>query len=170
PPLWTLNAMPTHPIPPAIPGNRAEYEAQYAKDPDRWYQYLSEAYAWMAAQEEGQTATDRKLIELQVQVEAQQEEILNLQNIIQTMQVEKSAAMMQKSWIEDRLDKKEKELEIAQGKACKAQEEARQAVAARLPTVATLTPVTSDPDAKARIAETMETPSPPATQSAASAQ
>ncbi|KAG7424436.1 hypothetical protein Forpi1262_v014465 [Fusarium oxysporum f. sp. raphani] len=121
--------MPAHPTPPAIPGNRAEYEAQYAKDPDRWYQYLSEAHAWMTAQEEGQTATDRKLIELQVQVEAQQEEILNLQNTLQTMQVKESAAMMQKSWIEERLDKKEKELEIAQAKAHKAQEEARQAVA-----------------------------------------
>ncbi|KAF6514007.1 hypothetical protein HZS61_006263 [Fusarium oxysporum f. sp. conglutinans] len=75
--------MPAHPTPPAIPGSRAEYEACYAEDPDKWYQYLSDAYAWMKEQESNQVAADRKLVELQVQVETQQEEILNLQNTLQ---------------------------------------------------------------------------------------
>ncbi|KAG7402626.1 hypothetical protein Forpi1262_v003668 [Fusarium oxysporum f. sp. raphani] len=120
--------MPAHPTPPAIPGSRAEYEACYAEDPDKWYQYLSDAYAWMKEQESNQVAADRKLVELQVQVETQQEEILNLQNTLQAVQIEKSAAMMQRSWVEDRLDKKEKELEAAR-------DEARQAIASRLPTL-----------------------------------
>ncbi|KAI8406690.1 hypothetical protein FOFC_12113 [Fusarium oxysporum] len=94
---WTPNAMPAHPTPPAIPGSRAEYEACYAEDPDKWYQYLSDAYAWMKEQESNQVAADRKLVELQVQVETQQEEILNLQNTLQAVQIEKSAAMMQRN-------------------------------------------------------------------------
>ncbi|KAF6520478.1 hypothetical protein HZS61_016895 [Fusarium oxysporum f. sp. conglutinans] len=160
---WTPNAMPAHPTPPAIPGSRAEYEACYAEDPDKWYQYLSDAYAWMKEQESNQVAADRKLVELQVQVETQQEEILNLQNTLQAVQIEKSAAMMQRSWVEDRLDKKEKELEAAR-------DEARQAIASRLPTVSALTPsATPDPLAKTQAAEIVGAAPPPTTRSTASA-
>ncbi|KAF6513618.1 hypothetical protein HZS61_007897 [Fusarium oxysporum f. sp. conglutinans] len=155
--------MPAHPTPPAIPGSRAEYEACYAEDPDKWYQYLSDAYAWMKEQESNQVAADRKLVELQVQVETQQEEILNLQNTLQAVQIEKSAAMMQRSWVEDRLDKKEKELEAAR-------DEARQAIASRLPTVSALTPsATPDPLAKTQAAEIVGAAPPPTTRSTASA-
>ncbi|KAG7002905.1 hypothetical protein FocnCong_v000908 [Fusarium oxysporum f. sp. conglutinans] len=155
--------MPAHPTPPTLPRDRAEFEAHYAKDPDKWYQYLSDAYAWMKEQESNQVAADRKLVELQVQVETQQEEILNLQNTLQAVQIEKSAAMMQRSWVEDRLDKKEKELEAAR-------DEARQAIASRLPTVSALTPsATPDPLAKTQAAEIVGAAPPPTTRSTASA-
>ncbi|KAG7424390.1 hypothetical protein Forpi1262_v014454 [Fusarium oxysporum f. sp. raphani] len=128
--------MPDHPIPPTLPANRAEFEAHYGKDPDSWIRYLSEAHAWMAEQEANQRITDRKLVELQVQVKTQQEEISTLQEDLQAARVERSAAMMQRSWVEERLDKKEKELETAR-------DEARQAINAKLPTVVVPTPTTT---------------------------
>ncbi|KAH7489890.1 hypothetical protein FOMA001_g3330 [Fusarium oxysporum f. sp. matthiolae] len=84
--------MPAHPIPPTLPRDRAEFEAHYAKDPDQWFQYLSDAYTWMEEQEANQTTVDRKLVELQVQVEA-------LQGELQLSQARGAEATSQKNWI-----------------------------------------------------------------------
>ncbi|KFA79706.1 hypothetical protein S40288_10335 [Stachybotrys chartarum IBT 40288] len=48
---------------PAEP-DRAEFEQQYAKEPNRWFSYLSDAYAWMKDQAANQADTDWKLIKL----------------------------------------------------------------------------------------------------------
>lgn len=149
--------MPGHPTPPTLPGDRAEFEAHYAKDPDQWFQYLSEAYAWMKEQESNQAVTDRKLVELQVQVE-------NLQEELQRCQTEATRAIVQVDYIEKRLDAKEKELEAARLDLYKAQ-------TAAFPTVASLTPTAiPDPVAKAPVAEAVGTPPTPITRSTASAQ
>ncbi|KAH7483617.1 hypothetical protein FOMA001_g6894 [Fusarium oxysporum f. sp. matthiolae] len=149
--------MPAHPTPPTLPRDRAEFEAHYAKDPDQWFQYLSDAYAWMKEQEPSQAAADRKLVELQVQVE-------NLQKELQLCQTETTRAIAQVDYIEKRLDAKEKELEAVRLDLYKAQ-------TAAFPTVASLTPTAiPDPVAKAPVAETMGTPPTPITRSTASAQ
>ncbi|KAH7478061.1 hypothetical protein FOMA001_g9035 [Fusarium oxysporum f. sp. matthiolae] len=135
--------MPAHPTPPTLPRDRAEFEAHYAKDPDQWFQYLSDAYAWMKEQEPSQAAADRKLVELQT---------------------ETTRAIAQVDYIEKRLDAKEKELEAVRLDLYKAQ-------TAAFPTVASLTPTAiPDPVAKAPVAETMGTPPTPITRSTASAQ
>ncbi|KAG7418653.1 hypothetical protein Forpi1262_v016531 [Fusarium oxysporum f. sp. raphani] len=106
--------MPAHPIPPTLPRDRAEFEAHYAKDPDQWFQYLSDAYTWMEEQEANQTTVDRKLVELQVQVEA-------LQGELQLSQARGAEATSQKNWIVERLDAKEKELAVVRLELYKAQ-------------------------------------------------
>ncbi|KAG7003723.1 Transposon Tf2-9 polyprotein [Fusarium oxysporum f. sp. conglutinans] len=102
--------MPAHPTPPTLPRDRAEFEAHYAKDPDQWFQYLSDAYTWMEEQEANQTTVDRKLVELQVQVEALQDEL-------QLSQARGAEATSQKNWIVERLDAKEKELAVCPARA-----------------------------------------------------
>ncbi|KAG7410159.1 hypothetical protein Forpi1262_v017840 [Fusarium oxysporum f. sp. raphani] len=142
--------MPAHPIPPTLPRDRAEFEAHYAKDPDQWFQYLSDAYTWMEEQEANQTTVDRKLVELQVQVEALQEEL-------QLSQARGAEATSQKNWIVERLDAKEKELAVVRLELYKAQ-------TAAFPTVASLTPtINPDPVAKDRVAETVGAPLSPVT-------
>ncbi|KAF6513091.1 hypothetical protein HZS61_002298 [Fusarium oxysporum f. sp. conglutinans] len=149
--------MPAHPTPPTLPRDRAEFEAHYAKDPDQWFQYLSDAYTWMEEQEANQTTVDRKLVELQVQVEALQEEL-------QLSQARGAEATSQKNWIVERLDAKEKELAVVRLELYKAQ-------TAAFPTVASLTPtINPDPVAKDRVAETVGAPLSPVTRSTASAQ
>ncbi|KAH7492803.1 hypothetical protein FOMA001_g2147 [Fusarium oxysporum f. sp. matthiolae] len=149
--------MPAHPIPPTLPRDRAEFEAHYAKDPDQWFQYLSDAYTWMEEQEANQTTVDRKLVELQVQVEA-------LQGELQLSQARGAEATSQKNWIVERLDAKEKELAVVRLELYKAQ-------TAAFPTVASLTPtINPDPVAKDRVAETVGAPLSPVTRSTASAQ
>ncbi|KAI8406682.1 hypothetical protein FOFC_12105 [Fusarium oxysporum] len=106
--------MPAHPTPPTLPRDRAEFEAHYAKDPDQWFQYLSDAYTWMEEQEANQTTVDRKLVELQVQVEALQDEL-------QLSQARGAEATSQKNWIVERLDAKEKELAVVRLELYKAQ-------------------------------------------------
>ncbi|KAG7406774.1 hypothetical protein Forpe1208_v005316 [Fusarium oxysporum f. sp. rapae] len=106
--------MPAHPIPPTLPRDRAEFEAHYAKDPDQWFRYLSDAYTWMEEQEANQTTVDRKLVELQVQVEA-------LQGELQLSQARGAEATSQKNWIVERLDAKEKELAVVRLELYKAQ-------------------------------------------------
>ncbi|RKK06311.1 hypothetical protein BFJ65_g18835, partial [Fusarium oxysporum f. sp. cepae] len=145
------------PDPPTLPRDRAEFEAHYAKDPDQWFQYLSDAYTWMEEQEANQTTVDRKLVELQVQVEA-------LQGELQLSQARGAEATSQKNWIVERLDAKEKELAVVRLELYKAQ-------TAAFPTVASLTPtINPDPVAKDRVAETVGAPLSPVTRSTASAQ
>ncbi|KEY74877.1 hypothetical protein S7711_09667 [Stachybotrys chartarum IBT 7711] len=149
--------MTAHPVPPTLPGDRADFEQQYAKEPDRWFRYLSKTYAWMKDQAANQADTDRKLIELQVRVQTLQEEALVARR-------NENTAVAQRSWIEERLNAKEKELMIAQI-------EAHRAIDSALPTVATPTPsATPDPLAKAPTAETLGAPLPPITRSTASTQ
>ncbi|KEY63901.1 hypothetical protein S7711_10197 [Stachybotrys chartarum IBT 7711] len=143
-----------HPVPPTLPGDRVEFEQQYAKEPDRWFSYLSDAYAWMKDQAANQADTDRKLIELQVRVETLQEEVLAARR-------NENTAIAQRSWIEERLNTKEKELLAAQI-------EAHQAINSVLPTMATPIPsATPDPLAKAPMAKTLEVPPPLTTRSTA---
>ncbi|KAM5521590.1 hypothetical protein FOXYSP1_15481 [Fusarium oxysporum f. sp. phaseoli] len=113
--------MPAHPTP-RLSRDRAEFEAHYAKDPDQW-----------------------KLVELQVQVEALQEEL-------QLSQARGAEATSQKNWIVERLDAKEKELAVARLELYKAQ-------TAAFPTVASLTPtINPDPVAKDRLSERIPDP------------
>ncbi|KFA54492.1 hypothetical protein S40293_09985 [Stachybotrys chartarum IBT 40293] len=111
----------------------------------------------MKDQAANQADTDRKLIELQVRVETLQEEVLAARR-------NENAAIAQRSWIEERLNAKEKELMAAQI-------EAHQATNSVLPTIATPTPsATPDPLARAPTAETLGAPPPPTTRSTASTQ
>jgi hypothetical protein len=150
------NAMPARPTPPTITGGLAEFEAHYENNPEEWYRFIREAHAWMTEQETAQAETDRKLIELQVQVE-------NLQEELQASYAQIAKATTKAELFEERLNSKEEELKILQLDLYKAQ-------TAALPTVASLTPLTvPDTMAKAPVVEAMGTPPTPVTRSTASA-
>jgi hypothetical protein len=156
--------MAAHPVPPTLPGDRADFEKQYDKEPERWLCYLSDAYAWMKDQAANQADTDRKLIELQIRVETLQEEVLVARR-------NENTAIAQKSWIEERLNAKERELNAKEKELIIAQAEVRRVMDSAPTTIPTPTPLaTPDPPAKTSAAETLGAPLPPATQSTASTQ